>query len=102
MPLRVQDLPPRRKKPRLSPLGPDGKLCFPPKKTRLQEEEDKRKAEAVKLMKNKSIPGTVSMMELLSGEYWRKKENERIKLEKRKQRRLEREKNKPLFDYKLE
>lgn len=103
MVLRIQNLTKRKKKTCLNPFGPDGKLCFPPKKTRLEiEEENKRKAKEAEKKRKQSEANVVPMMELLSGEYWVKREQEKMRKERLKQKRLERERAKALFDYKLE
>ncbi|KAI4456226.1 dynein heavy chain family protein [Holotrichia oblita] len=92
--LRIQHLPPYRKKPAENPLGPTGQLGYPPKKSKLEEEKE-RKAEEERLkLKCGEVSGLVDVRQLLNGEYWRKKEEERMLLEARRAKRLMRMKAK--------
>ncbi|KAK4874901.1 hypothetical protein RN001_014261 [Aquatica leii] len=84
---KIQDMPPRKKKPPPNPLGPEGKLCYPPKRSRYEVEEEERLAEIERQKKNK-IPGIVPMMDLLSGEYWVKKERALLRKQKRRELKL--------------
>ncbi|GJQ73710.1 DNAH3 [Trypoxylus dichotomus] len=86
--LKIQHLPPYRKKLAENPLGPDGKLQYPPKKSKLEEEKEKKAAEERLRRKNAKIPGIVDVRDLLSGKYWKKKEQEKIESEARKAKRL--------------
>lgn len=57
-------------------------MQFPPKKTRYEEEEEERKRQEREAKKNKKIPGIVMLDDLLSGEYHRKKEAEKMRKQK--------------------
>lgn len=60
-----------------------GKLHYPPKKTRKQLEEEERKEEAKKIKSSEEL--FVGIEDLLSGEYWRRrKEKEERKRKERK------------------
>lgn len=63
---------------------PSGKLKYPPKKTRRQiEEEERREVAKKKMSSDESL--FVSIEDLLSGEYWRRrKEKEAIEKKERK------------------
>ncbi|XP_045475837.1 dynein axonemal heavy chain 3 [Harmonia axyridis] len=82
--MRIQDLKRRHKKLQENPLGPDGKLQYPPKKLKFEQEEGQKKIDAKKQKDMK----LVDIEELLSGRYWKKrKEKQKIK-EKQKSLRL--------------
>lgn len=69
-------------------------MGYPPKKSRLEEEKEKRAEEKRLKLKNGEVSGLVDIRDLLNGEYWRKKEEERILLEAKKAKRLMRIKEK--------
>ncbi|XP_057653134.1 dynein axonemal heavy chain 3 [Diorhabda carinulata] len=73
--LRIQDLPRKKKKASASPLGEDGKLRYPPKKSRKQIAEEEKLLE--QNAKKPDSSAFVDIIELLTGEYHRKKEEER-------------------------
>lgn len=62
-----------------------GTLQYPPKKTKYEEEAEKKELQKIQARKNKKIPGIVNLEDLLSGEYRRKKEAERLRIEKLKE-----------------
>ncbi|KAK5640705.1 hypothetical protein RI129_009252 [Pyrocoelia pectoralis] len=82
--LKIQSLKPR-KRPSPSPFGPEGKLCYPPLKTKEQIQEEERIA-AIQRKKKEKIPGIVPLMDLLSGDYWRKKEQKAFEIRQKKER----------------
>ncbi|XP_030747452.1 dynein heavy chain 3, axonemal isoform X2 [Sitophilus oryzae] len=83
--LRLQDLPTKKKLVRGSPLGADGRLQYPPKKSRkeLKEEQEKRDL-AVKRKKGIKVPGIIDVEYLLSGQWYKDKLAELEKKEKEK------------------
>lgn len=71
-----------------------GKLQYPPKKSRIEEEKERRLEEARIRRKNAKLPGLVPIRDLLNGEYWKRKEEEKQQLEARRVKRLMRMKEK--------
>ncbi|KAB0793663.1 hypothetical protein PPYR_13283 [Photinus pyralis] len=82
---KIQNLTNKKKKPTPNPFGPEGKLCYPPRKTKEQIEEEARAAARHRKKKEKD-PGFVSLMDLLSGEYRRKREQKAMEILQRKER----------------
>ncbi|CAG9833163.1 unnamed protein product [Diabrotica balteata] len=87
--LRIQDLPKRKKKVNPSPLGEDdlflkyyllGKLRYPPKKSRKQIEQEELLLE--QHAKKVDTSAFVDIIDLLSGDYHRRKEAERVAKQK--------------------
>ncbi|XP_050512273.1 dynein axonemal heavy chain 3 isoform X2 [Diabrotica virgifera virgifera] len=78
--LRIQDLPKRKKKVNPSPLGEDGKLRYPPKKSRKQIEQEELLLE--QHAKKVDTSAFVDIIDLLSGDYHRRKESEKIAKQK--------------------
>lgn len=74
-----------------------GSLQYPPKKSRQEEEEEIRKEEAREKRREATTFGIVPLIEVLNGEYWRKKEAQKAELEKRKQR-IKKKKESELMD----
>ncbi|XP_017770457.1 PREDICTED: dynein heavy chain 3, axonemal-like [Nicrophorus vespilloides] len=86
MPLRIQCMPPRRRKIKLSVLDENGDLQHPPKKTKQEEEEEQKKLEKIRKKKEAQLCGTVTLGDLMSGKYWRDKEEAKMKKEMRKEK----------------
>ncbi|KAF5294393.1 hypothetical protein FQR65_LT10758 [Abscondita terminalis] len=84
---KIQDMPPRRKKRPADLLGPDGQLGYPPPRSREEVEEEERLL-AIQRRKKENIPGIVPMMDLLSGEYWVKKEKKLLRKQKWKEKKF--------------
>ncbi|XP_076256705.1 dynein heavy chain 3, axonemal [Rhynchophorus ferrugineus] len=82
--LRIQDLPTKKKKTRPSPLGVDGKLQYPPKKSRKELKEEERKRELAAKKKQINVPGIIDVEYLLSGQWLRDKQALMDKKEKEK------------------
>lgn len=83
--LHIQDLPKKRKKKYVNPLGEDGKLRYPPKKTKEEEDEERRQLRKChKKSKTKATPGIISLYELLSGDFWKKEEEKKQRILNRK------------------
>nr|CAI5856319.1 unnamed protein product [Callosobruchus analis] len=74
--LRIQDMT-RHKRKKVGPLGEDGVLCYPPKKTKKQIEEDKRKDEERQNKMKVTNEGFVDIEDLLSGAYHRRRQEEK-------------------------
>ncbi|KAH1026251.1 hypothetical protein HUJ05_010798 [Dendroctonus ponderosae] len=87
--LRIQDLPTKKRKDRPSPLGADGKLQYPPKKSRKELEEDERKQQLVQQKKEVLVPGIIDVEYLLSGQWHR---DQKAKMEKREKEKAMRRK----------
>ncbi|XP_018322727.1 dynein heavy chain 3, axonemal isoform X2 [Agrilus planipennis] len=87
---RIQDMPPRKKKKKeeYGPVGPDGKLRFPPLKNKAQIKAEKKWLKELEKRKKGEVKGLVTLQELLSGEYWKKKEEKKEKIERIKQKKL--------------
>ncbi|KAF5289736.1 hypothetical protein FQA39_LY03653 [Lamprigera yunnana] len=84
---KMRKMPPK-KKSSVNPLGPDGKLCYPPRELQFQVKEERR-LNQIRKKKETQTPGIVPMMDLLSGEYWIRKEREAlIKQKKQEQRQM--------------
>lgn len=77
-------MPKKRKKKYVNPLGEDGKLRYPPKKSKEEEEEERRELEKERRRKKATTVGTISLYELLSGEFRRKQQLKKERIEKRK------------------
>lgn len=77
----------KKKKTRFSPLDEDGQLSYPPKKSRLEIEEEKKREE-LKKKRKAATPGIVSLEYLLSGDYWRDKKAAKEKRDKIKATKL--------------
>ncbi|XP_050297987.1 dynein axonemal heavy chain 3 [Anthonomus grandis grandis] len=82
--LRIQDLPTKKRKERPSPLGTDGKLQYPPKKSRKEQEQDKIKQQLTAQKKKLKVPGIIDIEYLLSGQWHRDKQAQAEKKEKEK------------------
>ncbi|CAH1180398.1 unnamed protein product, partial [Phaedon cochleariae] len=81
--LRIKELPGRKKKLNPSPLGEDGKLQYPPKKSRKQIENEQRQAEE----KSKALETAnmfVDVEDLLSGRYHQRRMEKKLKIAKEK------------------
>lgn len=63
-------------------------MCFPPKKTRLEEDAEKERLAEIQRKKDRKIPGIIPITDLLSGEYWKRKDAEKLRKEERRRQRL--------------
>lgn len=68
----------------MNPLGEDGKLRYPPKKSKEEEDEERKELEKQKKRIKKKTPGIISLYELLSGDFWKKEQEKKERIENRK------------------
>lgn len=102
MTLKIQNLPPRPKKPKTNPYLKNGILISPPRKTAADIEAEKKLKEKKLLKKQNETYGLITFKELYSGEYWAKKEKEDLKKQRRKEmfvqkKQLEKEKKEQMI-----
>lgn len=79
-------MPPRPKPKKKNPYLVNGRLISPPRRTKADEEAEEQRRLKRKSRKEVKVPGLVKLEDLLSGEYWRRKEAERVKKEEIKAR----------------
>lgn len=91
----------RKKVNKINPyLTKEGRLISPPRVTRAMLDEEERKRQAKK-RKSVEIKGIVNIEDLLSGEYWKRKELEEKKRQSRRDRkRMKFEEEKKIKDEK--
>ncbi|CAG9767321.1 unnamed protein product [Ceutorhynchus assimilis] len=83
--LKIQDLSKKRKVEKPSPLGADGRLQYPPKKSRKEQQEERLKQERIEQKKKDLyVPGIISAEYLLSGQWHRDQKAKKEKKEKEK------------------
>ncbi|KAL1497384.1 hypothetical protein ABEB36_008364 [Hypothenemus hampei] len=80
--LTLQDLPKKKRKERPSPLGEDGKLRYPPKKSRKEQARDQKKLQLLQKKKKEiMVSGIIDMEYLLSGQWHKDKQ---VSIDKKK------------------
>ncbi|VEN59959.1 unnamed protein product [Callosobruchus maculatus] len=74
--LRIQDMT-RHKRKKVGPLGENGVLCYPPKKTKKQIEEEQKKEQERQNRLKVTNEGFVDIEDLLSGAYHRRRQEQK-------------------------
>lgn len=101
--MRLENLHRKRKVDTSNPYIRNGRLISPPRLTNKQLGEVERKRQEKRRKKDVNVHGLVSLQDLLSGEHWRRKEQEKLKKDRARERfRLKREKQKKEKEERLE
>lgn len=93
--MRLENLHRKRKVDTSNPYLRNGRLISPPRITKKQLDEEENRRQEKRRRKEINVHGLVSLQDLLTGEHWRRKEQEKLKKDRARERfRLKREQQK--------